>query len=115
MFVRAIFIYILHYRYLSFYFFCKCFFTKKLYRGLSLLAWRLHKSWCFQKEVCMSKKDLIKKIAQLESLNDHLTTELSYIDQLMRLVGFAGGIETVKLTAKELYESEKVRESGDDA
>ena len=46
-------------------------------------------------------------MAQLESVNDHLLTELGYIDYLMRLVGFAGGLETVKLTAKELYEAEK--------
>jgi hypothetical protein len=56
-------------------------------------------------EVVMTKKDLIKEIARLESVNDHLLTELSYIDQLMRLVGFAGGLETVKLTAKELAEA----------
>lgn len=55
----------------------------------------------------MSKKDLIRQVAHLESLNDHLLTELGYIDQLMRLVGFAGGIETVKLTAQELYNAEK--------
>jgi hypothetical protein len=56
-------------------------------------------------EVVMSKKDLIKKLARLESVNDHLLTELSYIDRLMRLVGFAGGLETVKLTAKEVAEA----------
>ena len=55
----------------------------------------------------MTKKDLISKVAHLESLNDHLLTELGYVDRLMRLVGFAGGLETVKLTAKELYEAEK--------
>lgn len=55
----------------------------------------------------MTKKDLIKKVAYLESLNDHLLTELGYIDRLMRLVGFAGGIETVKVTAQELYETER--------
>ena len=53
----------------------------------------------------MTKKDLIKEIARLESVNDHLLTELSYIDRLMRLVGFAGGLETVKLTAKEVAEA----------
>ena len=58
-------------------------------------------------EVDMTKKDLIKKVAHLESLNDHLLTELGYVDRLMRLVGFAGGLETVKLTAQELYEAEK--------
>ena len=55
----------------------------------------------------MTKKDLIKKVAQLESVNDHLLTELSYIDRLMRLVGFSGGLETVKLTAQEIHESNK--------
>lgn len=55
----------------------------------------------------MTKKQLLKQVAQLESVNDHLLTELGYLDQLMRLVGFAGGLETVKVTAKELYESER--------
>ncbi|WP_068467086.1 hypothetical protein [Candidatus Protochlamydia phocaeensis] len=55
----------------------------------------------------MKKAELLKKVAYLESLNDHLLTELGYVDHLMRLVGFAGGLETVKLTARELYESEK--------
>jgi hypothetical protein len=58
-------------------------------------------------EVNMKKTDLLKKVAYLESLNDHLLTELGYVDNLMRLVGFAGGLETVKVTAKELYESEQ--------
>lgn len=55
----------------------------------------------------MTKKELIRKVAHLESLNDHLLTELGYVDRLMRLVGFSGGLETVKLTAQELYEAEK--------
>ncbi|CAF23098.1 unnamed protein product [Candidatus Protochlamydia amoebophila UWE25] len=58
-------------------------------------------------EVNMKKTDLLKKVAYLESLNDHLLTELGYVDHLMRLVGFAGGLETVKVTARELYESEQ--------
>jgi hypothetical protein len=55
----------------------------------------------------MKKVDLQKKIALLESMNDHLTTELTNLDHLMRLVGFSGGLETVKAVALELYESEK--------
>ncbi len=55
----------------------------------------------------MTKKDLLKKVAYLESINDHLLTELGYLDHLMRLVGFSEGLETVKLTAEELVESEK--------
>lgn len=54
----------------------------------------------------MKKVDLLKQVARLESLNDHLSTELGYVDHLMRLVGFSGGLETVKLTAKELYDME---------
>lgn len=59
----------------------------------------------------MKKLDLQKKIARLESVCDHLVTELGYVDHLMRLVGFAGGLETVKLTARELYEIEKKENS----
>lgn len=59
----------------------------------------------------MKKTDLQKKIARLETLCDHLLTELGYVDNLMRLVGFSGGLETVKLTAKELYEIEKKENS----
>lgn len=54
----------------------------------------------------MKKVDLLKQVARLESMNDHLLTELGYVDHLMRLVGFSGGLETVKLTARELYETE---------
>lgn len=51
----------------------------------------------------MSKAELIKKIAMLESVNDQLYSELIDVDRLMRLVGFEGGLETVKLTALEIY------------
>lgn len=52
----------------------------------------------------MTKAQLLKKIALLESVNDQLSTEVTYIDQLMRLVGFSNGLETVKLTAQEIVE-----------
>lgn len=52
----------------------------------------------------MTKKELEKQVAYLESLNDHLLTEISYADQLMRLVGFSNGLETIKATAIELHE-----------
>jgi hypothetical protein len=54
------------------------------------------------KEVYMTKTQMLKKIAKLESINDHLSTELGHIDHLMRLAGFAGGIATVKATATEI-------------
>lgn len=53
----------------------------------------------------MKKAELQKKIAVLESIHDQLEAELSYVDSLMRLVGFSGGIETVKKTALELIET----------
>ncbi|MBA3237807.1 MAG: hypothetical protein H0T62_05570 [Parachlamydiaceae bacterium] len=52
----------------------------------------------------MTKLQLLKKIAVLESVNDQLVTEVSYIDNLMRLVGFSDGIATVKLTAQEILD-----------
>ncbi len=50
----------------------------------------------------MTKKELMKQIAGLESINDQLITELQMVDQLMRDVGFSNGLETIKATALEL-------------
>lgn len=50
----------------------------------------------------MTKAQLLKKIARLESLNDHLSAEVNYIDKLMRLIGFVEGIESLKITAQDL-------------
>jgi hypothetical protein len=50
----------------------------------------------------MKKKELEQKIAHLESINDQLSTEVSYIDHLMKVVGFSKGIVTVKATAQEI-------------
>lgn len=50
-----------------------------------------------------TKKALEKKLAKLESIHDQLITELNYVDRLMQLVGFAGGIAALKSTAHELY------------
>ncbi len=52
----------------------------------------------------MTKIQLMKKIAQLESINDQLYSEVEYLNTLLKLVGFAGGIETVKATAQEIIE-----------
>lgn len=50
----------------------------------------------------MDTVELKQKIAQLESINDQLSTEVCYIDQLMKLIGFAGGLNTIKATAHEI-------------
>lgn len=52
----------------------------------------------------MTKTQLLKKIALLESLNDQLSTEVSYVDYLMKMVGFTQGIQTVKATAEEMIQ-----------
>lgn len=52
----------------------------------------------------MTESQMMKKIAELESINDQLMAEVSYVDQLMRMVGFAGGIATVKATAQEIID-----------
>lgn len=53
----------------------------------------------------MTKQELEKQVARLEFANDQLTTELAYIDELMRLVGFTEGLESLKATAMELCDN----------
>ena len=50
----------------------------------------------------MTKAELEKRVAYLESINDQLSTEVTYVDYLMRLIGFSRGLETVKATANEI-------------
>ena len=55
----------------------------------------------------ITKKELLHQKAVLESLNDQLSSELEYVDRLMKLVGFTNGIETVKASAHELVRMEE--------
>ncbi len=50
----------------------------------------------------MKQATLLRKIARLESMNDQLVTELRYIDQLARSLGFAQGLITLKSAALEM-------------
>jgi hypothetical protein len=52
----------------------------------------------------MEHAKLVKRLAELESINDQLMSELEYLDTLMRSVGFTNGLATVKATALELFE-----------
>lgn len=52
----------------------------------------------------MTKKELLKKLARLESMHDQLISELSMIDDLMRQVGFSDGLRTAKATALEIHQ-----------
>jgi hypothetical protein len=52
----------------------------------------------------MENRDLEKEIARLESMNDQLLTEISYIDELLKLSGFSRGLESLKEVAIEMIE-----------
>ena len=54
----------------------------------------------------VEKEMLIKRISELESLNDQLASELRFLDDLLRKVGFDQGLTTLKSAAEELIEHE---------
>jgi len=51
-------------------------------------------------------KDLLKKIAKLETINDQLAAEINYLEKLTRALGFAEGLKTLKTAALEMLESD---------
>jgi hypothetical protein len=53
----------------------------------------------------MNKVELEREVARLESINDQLLTEVSYIDELLRQSGFSRGLESLKEVAIEMIES----------
>lgn len=55
----------------------------------------------------MTKAQLLKKLAILESVNDQLESELTYVDSLLKSVGFPYGIASAKDVALEILKSEK--------
>lgn len=55
----------------------------------------------------MTREDLLKRVSELESINDQLLTEIRYLDQLLRQVGFEDGLKTLKFAAKEMIEQDK--------
>ena len=55
----------------------------------------------------MTKEQMLKRISELESINDQLQTEIRYLDKLLREVGFEHGLKTLKHAAKELIDQDK--------
>lgn len=53
----------------------------------------------------MNQEEMQKTIARLESINDQLMTEVEYVDKLMRILGFADGLSSVKSTAQAIIEN----------
>ncbi len=58
----------------------------------------------------MEKDLLMKRVSELETLNDQLLTELNYLDQLLKQVGFEQGLITLKAAARELLEEENQKD-----
>ena len=58
----------------------------------------------------MEKRDLVQKVAKLESVNDQLASEIRELDRLARNLGFSDGIETLKAAAVELIEERKLED-----
>lgn len=54
----------------------------------------------------MHSSDLVKKLAELESINDQLQAELRELDRMMKELGFPDGLQTLKVAAKEVLEDE---------
>jgi uncharacterized protein YunC (DUF1805 family) len=64
----------------------------------------------------MKQKDLLKKLAKLETINDQLSAELQYLEQLAKALGFAEGLKTLKAAALEMLETDpekKVKSEND--
>ena len=57
----------------------------------------------------MKHTDLLKKLAKLETVNDQLSAEISYLEKLTRARGFAEGLKTLKAAAMDMLEAEKKR------
>ena len=56
----------------------------------------------------MNPSDVLqRKIAKLESLYDQLQSEMNYLDNLLKEVGFEEGLKTLKEAAIELKEKKK--------
>ncbi len=58
----------------------------------------------------MEQQALLKRISELESMNDQLSAEIRYLDTLLREVGFEDGLKTLKFAAKELIEENRSHE-----
>ena len=55
----------------------------------------------------LEKEKLLKKISELESLNDQLISELRFLNDLLRKVGFEEGLKTLKSAAEDLIEQDR--------
>lgn len=62
----------------------------------------------------MKQKDLLKKLAKLESINDQLAAELAYLEELTKALGFKEGLKTLKSAALEMLTQDESEEFPED-
>jgi hypothetical protein len=55
----------------------------------------------------MTREQMLNRISELESINDQLLMEIYSLDQLLKEIGFAEGLKTLKWAAGELIEQDK--------
>ena len=55
----------------------------------------------------MKEEELLHKIAKLESVNDQLLSEIQFLDEIARKLGFENGIKTLKKAAIELLQEQQ--------
>lgn len=55
----------------------------------------------------MEIQELHNKLAYFEFVNDQLLTELVYINDLLKKIGFESGLETIKAIAEEVIEEDQ--------
>ncbi|QLH37023.1 MAG: hypothetical protein HWD61_13515 [Parachlamydiaceae bacterium] len=53
-------------------------------------------------------KNLLKRIAYLEFVQDQLSTELIYTDHLLKKVGFPQGVLSVKAIARDFIQDQNL-------
>lgn len=53
------------------------------------------------------KEHYKKKIAHLETLNDQLQAEFQYLNKILKQLGFAQGIKTLKEAAQEILDNKE--------
>jgi hypothetical protein len=61
----------------------------------------------------MDNTQLLRRVAELESINDQLISELRFLDGLLRKIGFEDGLKTLKLAAQEILEQDQSPNQGE--
>lgn len=62
----------------------------------------------------MKNKELLSKLASLETINDQLSAEIQYLDSIARELGFVEGLKTLKEAALEMIEEKKQKKVKED-